>query len=76
MTGVSSFWRKATCTKDHFGFSGEDEGSWYGADGSCAETGFALVVCGQEGEEVARSGECSWTISMIPTIEGTLQLEW
>lgn len=27
-----------------------------------------------EGEGDARSGVCSWTISMVPTIAGTLQL--
>jgi hypothetical protein len=45
----------------------------------CVNTGSGdenqVNATGQERQNL-RSGECSSTISMIPTMAGTLQLEW
>jgi hypothetical protein len=38
------------------------------------DAGLARALVG-ELRRFVRSGVCSWTISMIPTMEGTLQLE-
>ena len=52
VTGVWSFCRNSTCTSDHLGLEGSDDGSWYGAEGSWAETeGVSIRGKGRKGNE-------------------------